>query len=97
MSLSDCRKCLDFCAKLDVPVAGIVENFAGFVCPDCGKRHELFSKGGGASLAMRYGVPLLGQLPIDPVFMSKCDSGNVASALKESSIGTELETVAGII
>lgn len=97
MSLADCRKCLDFCAKLDVPVSGIVENFAGFVCPDCGKRHELFSKGGGASLAMRYSVPLLAQLPIDPVFMGKCDSGNVASALKESVIGAELEKVADII
>ena len=97
MSLSDCRKCLDFCAKLDVPVSGIVENFSGFVCPDCGKRHELFSKGGGASLAMRYSVPLLAQLPIDPVFMAKCDSGNVAAALKESAIGAELENVAVIL
>ena len=37
VSLADCRKCLDFCNKLEVKVAGIVENMSGFVCPDCGK------------------------------------------------------------
>ena len=90
MSLADCRKCIDFCGKLDVPVAGIIENFTGFVCPDCGNRHELFSSGGGKNLAERYGTSLLAQLPIDPAFMAKCDSGNLPQALGNSVIGSEI-------
>ena len=97
MSLSDCRKCIDFCGKLDVPITGIVENFAGFVCPDCGKRHDLFASGGGKGLSERYGLPLLAQLPIDPVFMGKCDTGNIASAIKESVVGKEIENVAVVL
>ena len=32
VALADCRKCLDFCNQVEVPVAGIVENMSGFVC-----------------------------------------------------------------
>ncbi len=84
VSLADCRKCLDFCAKVDVPVAGIVENMSGFVCPDCGKRHELFSAGGGAKLAEKFGLKLLAQIPLEPGFMADCDHGDIAGALKRS-------------
>jgi len=47
VSLADCRKCLDFCEQVGVPVAGIVENMSGFVCPTCKTRHDIFSSGGG--------------------------------------------------
>lgn len=97
MSLADCRKCIDFCGKLDVPIAGIVENFAGFVCPDCGKQHQLFASGGGKELSERYSLPLLAQLPIDPVFMAKCDAGNLPSALKESVISKEIENISAVL
>ena len=78
VSLADCRKCLDFCAKLELEVAGVVENMSGFVCPKCGTRHDLFSTGGGEKLAAGYHVPLLAQLPLDPAFMSCCDAGRLS-------------------
>ena len=84
MSLSDCRKCVDFCKKLEVGIAGIVENMSGFTCPDCGKTHELFSHGGGAALAKKYSVPLLAQLPVNPLFMAKCDAGDLGAALQSA-------------
>ena len=81
MSMADCRKCIDFCRKLEVGIAGIVENMTGFTCPDCGHTHKLFSSGGGEELARRYSVPLLAQLPIDPRFMASCDNGDLGQAL----------------
>ena len=84
LSMADCRKCIDFCRKLQIPVAGIVENMSGFTCPDCGHTHPLFSKGGGALLAKAYEIPLLAQLPLDPRFMEKCDNGELAAALKDA-------------
>ncbi len=84
MSMADCRKCLDFCRKLNLGVAGIVENMAGFTCPDCGHTHQLFSKGGGAQLAQAYGVPLLAQLPLNPRFMDRCDAGDLDAALQNA-------------
>ncbi len=77
ISLADCRKCLDFCRQLELPVIGVVENMSGFVCPDCGSRHDLFSSGGGAELARAHGLRLLAQLPLDPVFMQGCDRGEL--------------------
>ena len=77
VSLADCRKCLDFCKKLELNILGIVENMSCFVCPDCGKSHPLFATGGGEQLAKTYDLPLIAQLPIDPEFMAACDSGTL--------------------
>ena len=84
VSLADCRKCLDFCAKVGLEVAGVVENMSGFVCPNCGARHDLFSQGGGERLAAAHRVPLLAKLPLDPAFMRCCDAGALAEGLDAS-------------
>ena len=83
VSLADCRKCLDFCNKLELKVAGIVENMSYFICPDCGKAHQLFSSDGGKSLATAYDLPLIAQLPLNPEFMAACDSGTLAEKLDQ--------------
>lgn len=84
VSLADCRKCLDFCNQLAVPVLGIVENMSGFVCPTCHTRHAIFSAGGGKRLAEDFEVPLLAQVPLDPVFLQACDRGNIPQGLKDA-------------
>jgi ATP-binding protein involved in chromosome partitioning len=85
VALADCRKCIDFCNQIGLPLAGIVENMSGFVCPDCGKQHDIFSKGGGEALARHANVPLLAKLPLDPVFMDACDRGELAAGLEKSA------------
>lgn len=77
VSLADCRKCLDFCNKLELKVAGVVENMSCFICPDCGKSHALFAADGGKKLADNYHLKLLASLPLDPAFMSACDNGQL--------------------
>jgi len=98
VSLADCRKCVDFCRRLEVPVLGIVENMSGYVCPDCGARHALFASGGGERLAKSANVPLLAQLPLDPAFLQACDHGELARGLAASpAIAEALERVAGLL
>ncbi|HEY3277910.1 MAG TPA: Mrp/NBP35 family ATP-binding protein [Syntrophorhabdaceae bacterium] len=70
----DVEKCITFCGQLGLPVAGIVENMSGFVCPDCGKEVDIFSSGGGRKLADRFHVPFLGKIPIDPDIVKSGDS-----------------------
>ena len=55
-------------------VAGVVENMSAFVC-DHGERYELFGSGGGAQLAEDAGIPLLGQIPMEPAVSVEGDSG----------------------
>lgn len=71
----DVSKSVSFCREVGIPVLGLVENMAGFVCPHCGKTTEVFSAGAGEELAARYGIPLLGRIPLDPLVCARGDAG----------------------
>ncbi len=75
LAISDVRRCVSFCRALSLPVAGIVENMSGYVCPQCGHRVDLFRSGGGEALAREAGVPFLGRIPIDPAIVAAGDAG----------------------
>jgi ATP-binding protein involved in chromosome partitioning len=60
--------------KTGLRVAGVVENMSYFRGDD-GKVYDIFGSGGGAALAERLRVPLLGQIPIDPELRRFADSG----------------------
>jgi len=75
VSIDDVRKSINFCSKLEMPVAGIIENMSGFVCPHCGERVDIFDTGGGELLAKEMNVPFLGRIPIDPGIVEACDHG----------------------
>lgn len=56
-------------------VAGVVENMATFVCPECDTPHDLFGTGGGDELAEALDTRLLGRIPIDPRLREGGDAG----------------------
>lgn len=66
VAAADVRKSVTFCNKLEMPVAGVVENMGGFVCPHCGTVTDIFKSGGGKKIADKFGIPFIGTLPIDP-------------------------------
>ncbi|MDD2763188.1 MAG: Mrp/NBP35 family ATP-binding protein [Opitutaceae bacterium] len=76
VAVADVRRCLTFCHQVDLPIAGLVENMSGFVCPHCGHAVDLFGAGGGESLAREAGVPLLGRIPFDPAVVAGGDAGS---------------------
>ena len=61
-------------AKVNLDVVGVIENMSWFRGDD-GKRYELFGSGGGAELAARLGVPLLGEVPLVPALREGGDAG----------------------
>ena len=77
VSLLDVRKEIDFCRKAGMKVLGIVENMAGFVCPSCTHRTQIFkaTTGGARRLAKDTGIPFLGAVPLDPRIGMACDYG----------------------
>jgi ATP-binding protein involved in chromosome partitioning len=75
LSISDVRRSVSFCRKLDLPVLGIIENMSGFVCPHCGVTVDIFKAGGGEKLAENMQVPFLGKIPIDPDIVEASDNG----------------------
>ena len=75
VALLDVRKSINFAKQLNMPVAGIVENMSGFVCPHCQKDVALFKTGGGKRIAMEASVPFLGAIPFEPQIVESGDAG----------------------
>jgi ATP-binding protein involved in chromosome partitioning len=75
LAISDVKKCISFCRKLQMPVLGVIENMSGFVCPRCGEQTAIFKSGGGEMMAREMGVPFLGSIPIDPKVVVASDLG----------------------
>ncbi len=75
IALLDARKGLQMFRKVGIPVLGIVENMSVHHCPACGHESHLFGAGGGAAMATRYDVALLGELPLDGRIREHADGG----------------------
>lgn len=65
VSLDDVEKSINMAKHLKIKVLGIVENMAGFVCPECKTEIPIFGSGGGNKIASKTNIPLLGNVPID--------------------------------
>lgn len=89
LALIDARRGIAMFRKVDVPILGVIENMAYFVCPDCGGQHALFGKGGAEAEARRLGVPYLGAVPLTMALRKASDSGQPIVALDpDGAIGT---------
>jgi ATP-binding protein involved in chromosome partitioning len=75
VSLDDSRRSLDMFKKLHIPIAGVVENMSGFICPSCGTESDIFGRGTAAAVAEEYGSKLLAQIPIEPAVREGGDEG----------------------
>jgi Mrp family chromosome partitioning ATPase len=95
VAIADVRRCVTFCRSVDLPVAGIIENMSGFVCPHCGEHTDLFMEGGGASLATEMDLPLLGKIPFDVAVVRAGDEGSPLVALRDDNVvATEYRKIA---
>ncbi len=99
VALLDSRKAVNFAQMLRLNVVGVVENMSGLICPHCGREIELFGKGGGERMAREMHVPLLGQVPIDPLIVKDSDAGRPFVTARPDSPPTKamMEVVAKII
>jgi ATP-binding protein involved in chromosome partitioning len=68
------RRSAEMAHKVNLEVAGVIENMAGFVTPS-GERFALFGEGGGQELADELDVPLLGKVPLTMPLREQADAG----------------------
>jgi ATP-binding protein involved in chromosome partitioning len=68
------RRSAEMAHKVNLEIAGVVENMAGFVTPG-GERYQLFGEGGGQELADELDVPLLGKVPLTMPLREQADAG----------------------
>jgi ATP-binding protein involved in chromosome partitioning len=85
VALADVRKAIEMFRQVNVDVLGVVENMSTFSCPHCGKAVDIFGHGEGAKTAIAYGVPVLGEIEIDPRIRLGGDTGKPVAALGENA------------
>jgi ATP-binding protein involved in chromosome partitioning len=68
------RRAAQMAGKVNLEIAGIVENMAGFTTPS-GERFQIFGEGGGQALADELDVPLLGKVPLTMPLREQADEG----------------------
>ena len=98
VAVGDALRGVKMFERTGVPVLGIVENMAYFENPETGKPIAIFGTGGGARLAEQCGLPLLGQVPLDPRIQEGGDTGRpIVAALPDSRAARELAKVAELV
>ncbi|SES79335.1 Mrp/NBP35 family ATP-binding protein [Oceanicella actignis] len=75
IALIDARKGIDMFRRMQVPILGVIENMAAFVCDGCGKVHHPFGHGGARAEAEKLGAPFLGEIPLDLAIRTAADGG----------------------
>jgi len=75
VALDDTIRSMDMFNSLKIPIAGVVENMSGFICPETGKEYNIFGKGTTAPLVENFQTQLLGEIPIEPAVREGGDAG----------------------
>jgi Mrp family chromosome partitioning ATPase len=70
-------KAANMANMMNIPVLGLVENMSYAVCPDCGKRINIYGDSHILEIAQSFGYDVLGQIPLDSKLATLCDSGKI--------------------
>ena len=79
VALDDTERSLDMFQKLHIPIAGIMENMSGFICPETNKEYDIFGKGTTKPLAEKFETIVIGEIPIEPAVREGGDAGKPVS------------------
>ena len=80
LALIDAARAIDLFNQSTVPIIGMIENMAGYVCPKCGNVSEPFGHGGAEAAASEMGLAFLGRIPLDITIRQASDDGNPPAA-----------------
>jgi ATP-binding protein involved in chromosome partitioning len=80
LALIDATRALDLFRQADVPIVGVVENMAGYLCPHCGQPSDPFGAGGAEAAARALGEEFLGRIPLAIAIRIASDAGQPPAA-----------------
>jgi ATP-binding protein involved in chromosome partitioning len=94
VALIDAIKAVGMFRKVKIPILGMIENMSSFICPDTGKRYDIFGKGGAKEYARQDNIPFLGEIPININLRERGDLGNMAANFADPNVAPYLESIA---
>ncbi len=94
VSLDDSRRSLDMFKKLNIPIAGIVENMSGFIAPDTGVEYNIFGKGTAGPMAEEFDTKIIAEIPIEMTIRTGGDEGKPITFVNPTSESSKRYAVA---
>jgi ATP-binding protein involved in chromosome partitioning len=80
LALIDARRAVSLFEQAHIPLVGLVENMAGYVCPHCGEVSEPFGIGGAEAASADMGMAFLGRVPLTLSIRTASDAGEPPAA-----------------
>ena len=96
LALIDAMRAGQLFEQGQVPVIGLVENMAGYVCPHCGEASDPFGRGGVETAAQRLDIPFLGRIPLTMDLRRASDAGTpLAEGVEAQGFAAIAQALAG--
>jgi ATP-binding protein involved in chromosome partitioning len=80
--------------RVNIQILGMVENMSTFICPDTGKRYDIFGSGGARRKAEEMNVPFLGEVPINVALRERGDEGETSLNFEDPLVAPHLNRIA---
>jgi ATP-binding protein involved in chromosome partitioning len=95
VSVDDASRGIEMFQKLNIPIAGVVENMGAMELPD-GTFLDVFGSGGGEKMASKYGLAFLGKIPLDPNVRINGDKGTpIIVSNPDAKVSKKFISIAG--
>jgi ATP-binding protein involved in chromosome partitioning len=85
LALADVTRGVAMFRRVNTPILGVAVNMAGYVCPKCGTKDDLFGTHTGEQIAREIGAPVLAEFPIRESIRISGDSGRPIVAADPTS------------
>jgi ATP-binding protein involved in chromosome partitioning len=93
VALLDAVKAVAMFRKVNIPILGMVENMSYFVCPDTGKRYDIFGTGGARRRAEELSIPFLGEVPIQIPIRERGDAGKTTANFEDEQSAVYFQAI----
>ncbi|MFN2378548.1 MAG: P-loop NTPase [Candidatus Binatia bacterium] len=75
VALADVTRGVAMFRRVNTPILGVAVNMAGYTCPGCGTRDDLFGSDAADRIAREVGAPVLAEFPIEESVRESGDRG----------------------
>jgi len=96
VSVDDASRGIEMFQKLNIPIAGVIENMSGLELSD-GTIVDVFGRGGGEDMAKKYDLSFLGRIPLDPNVRIHGDLGApIVVSIPNGKVSMIFNSIAGM-
>jgi Mrp family chromosome partitioning ATPase len=94
IALQDTLKAARYCQDTALPLLGLVENYAGTICPHCGGEFDMFPRAPEVDQFAEMGIRTLARLPFSPAFGESAAAGSPIANNEQSPLHTVFDELA---